>query len=93
MDSIEKRIEKATNQYIDENLKEVIEWNALSQEQIVHIKNIAKNIVFARENILNGSGFVMAVMDNNLESAISNADSVCVRALKLFILVKLWVRF
>jgi hypothetical protein len=85
------KMAKKVNEYVDENLKEIINWQSLNDEEILHIKFISKSIILARDGILSGSSFVTAIIDNNLEKAITNADFACLRALKLFILVKLWV--
>ena len=50
-----------------------------------HIINIGTSIMCTKWNIgYPGGGFVQAVVDNNLMSAVSNADSTNIHALKFY---------
>lgn len=84
---IEKTI-KLVNIYVDENLSCVNGWEALGEDQIAHIKDVAKSIVLTRDNIMTGGGFVCAFIENDLAKVIDRADTICERSLKLFLLVK-----
>lgn len=73
--------------YVDENL----EWclaQPVTEGERIHIVDIATSIIMTRDNILQGGGFVEAIIDNNLSQAISRADSTCIKALKFFVMVK-----
>jgi len=91
MKTREEKLKCAVNEYVDKNLSAVDNWTTLGEDQISHIKNIAISIVFDREGIMHGGHFVKAVLNNDLENALFRADSVCERALKLFIYVKKFV--
>lgn len=60
-----------------------------TQEDADHIIDIAASIMMTRdiENYKGGS-FVNAVVNNDLTNAVSRADSVCIRNLKLFTYIK-----
>lgn len=89
---MEDKIRKIVGEYVDKNLTSVSDWHKLGEDQISHIKDVSTSIILERENIKSGGGFVSAIMDNDFEQIISRADGICLRALKLFLLVKLWVR-
>jgi hypothetical protein len=77
----------AAETYAAENL----EWSLaqpVTEGERRHIVDIAASIIMTRDNILQGGGFVEAIIANNLSQAISRADSTCIRALKFFVMVK-----
>lgn len=81
-----KQIEK----YVLENSSFLI-GGPLKNDEMEHVVDIAVSIVSTRDcSGPRGGSFVRAVVDNNLEGAISTADSTCLRALKLLVLVNLW---
>jgi len=85
---IVKIIQDTTDKYVDDNLGEVMDWTSLSEDQIFHIKDIARSITIEREKLNMGGRFAKAILDNNLKNAISWGDGLCLRALKLFVMVK-----
>lgn len=56
-----------------------------------HIIHLATELVLSRENIkLTNIEFIKAILDNNLESAISLSDSTNIKALKFLVMIKKW---
>lgn len=55
-----------------------------------HIRQICASIMMTRDKILNGGSFVKAIVSNDLQRAVSYADSICIKHLKLFVEVKTW---
>jgi len=49
-----------------------------------HVINIARSVMLHRDGIMLGGGFVTAVIENDLEKAISVADSTCSQHLPFF---------
>ena len=62
-----------------------------ADNDIDHICGIATSIMMTRDGVLSGGSFVIAVVENNLESAISRADSVCVQNLPFFVYCKRFI--
>jgi hypothetical protein len=50
-----------------------------------HIINIGRSILMHRDKVLGGGGFVTAVCQNDLVSAVQRADSVCQKNLSYFV--------
>lgn len=63
-----------------------------TENDISHVKNIARSIMLHRDGIMKGGGFVTAVCNNNLEGAVSSADSVCIECLQFFVYCKQFIR-
>lgn len=82
-------IKKAT-EYCIENRDAVVDWDMLHDDDREHIYNIAASIMMTRDEYLQGGGFVKSIIENDLGVAASSADHICLRALKLFVLVKSW---
>ena len=56
-----------------------------------YIIQLAMELVASRENIkLINTGFIKAILDNDLESAINLSDSTNIKALKFLVMVKKW---
>lgn len=53
-----------------------------------HVINIARSIMCHCDNIMLGGGLVTAIIENDLERAISVADSTCSQHLPFFIYCK-----
>lgn len=53
------------------------------EEPSDHIINVMASAMMTRDNVLQGGGFVQAVVANNLAEAISRADSECVKNLRI----------
>lgn len=70
--------------YCINNRESVIGFSSLSHEDRDHIYNIAVSIVMARDYNYSGGSFVTAIRTNNLSAAVTCADDVCIKALKLF---------
>ncbi|HRW20625.1 MAG TPA: hypothetical protein P5509_01500 [Bacteroidales bacterium] len=60
----------------------------LSEAELDHIYDIAASVVLTRDEIMYGGSFVQAVVNNDLEQAVSRADTTVGQALQLFIIVK-----
>lgn len=89
---MEDKIRKVVGEYVDKNLTSVCDYQRLKEDQISHIKDISTSIVLERQGIRSGGGFVSAILNNDFEQIIGRADETCLRALRLFLLVKLWVK-
>lgn len=86
-----KNIRPEVEKYVLENVSEIIGGTAfMSDEDMEHIIDIAVSIVHTRDKKLIGGSFVQAVVADKLEGAVGRADRVCIRAIKLFVLVKNW---
>ncbi len=85
----DEKVRKLIDKYVDENLSLII--GEVTSDEIRHIKDIGESIVRTRDNIAPFGGiFVYSIVENNLEKAVSYADRTCIKALKLFVLIKLW---
>lgn len=82
------KIQKQVVEYCIRNRNHIIGFDTMSDEDSDHIYNIAASVVMTRDNILSGGGFVKAIINNDLDAAITRADSVCIKAIALFVLVK-----
>lgn len=88
---IKEKIEKAVIDYCIRNRNFVIGWDIMSDEDREHVYNIAISVVHTRDGITpTGGGFVQSVVANDLEFAVTRADEISARALKLFVMVKNW---
>lgn len=85
-DKIQQIREKVTK-YCIENQGAIPDFDSLSVQDKEHIYELAASIVFTKENIMQGGGFVHAIINNDLESAIGRGDRVAIKGLKLFVLV------
>jgi len=81
---------KKATEYCIENRDAVVDWDMLHDDDREHIYNIAASIMMTRDNYLQGGGFVQNIIKNDLEKAVCSADHICIRALKLFVFVKLY---
>ena len=88
---IKDRVEKTVDKYVDENLSIVIDHRNLMEPQIFLIKHTAVDIILRRDYGWGGGRFAKAIVDDKLSHAIEHADNLCLRSLKLFVLIKLWV--
>jgi len=64
----------------------------LPQKDIDHILQVGCDILLARDGHITSGSFSMAVVRNDLETAITAADSVSSKALKFFVYLKKWVK-
>lgn len=53
-----------------------------------HIVNIAASVMMDRDGFIPGGGFVQAINMNDLDGAISRADSTCIKHLPFFVYCK-----
>jgi hypothetical protein len=90
MDMIETYREKAKVAY-DKFHDGVYRPFAKSSDDESHIIHIAASIMMTRDNVLRGGSFVCAVIDNDLDSAISRADSTCLKHMGFFVHCKNFV--
>jgi gamma-glutamyltranspeptidase len=56
------------------------------EEPSDHIINVMASAMMTRDKVLQGGSFVQAVVDNDLASAVSRADSECVKNLRIITL-------
>lgn len=62
-----------------------------AENDIDHICGIAASVMMTRDNVLMGGSFVTAVVENDLDSAVERADSVCAQHLPFFVYCKKFV--
>jgi len=84
-------LKNKVEQYVDDNLSVIQNWMTIGEDNIAQIKILAVDIAFHREGIIHGGSFVAAVVDNDLDKCIEYGDGLCMRSLKLFVMVKKWV--
>ena len=86
MNNIREQVKK----YIIKNSTSIIGKSTMTFEEFEHIIDISVSIINARDGGIRGGSFVQAIINNDLESAVGHADPICLKVLKLFVLVKLW---
>ena len=59
----------------------------LTEADLVHLKNIAESIVLTNLNILQGGGFVQAIVSNDLRAAVNRGDSVMIKCIPLLAVI------
>lgn len=59
----------------------------LTETDLVHLKNIAESIVLTNLNILQGGGFVQAIINNDLRAAVNRGDSVMIKCIPLLAVI------
>jgi hypothetical protein len=67
-----------------ENAERYTEGKNLSS----HIIHVMASIMLTRDNELQGGSFVQAIVNNDLDEAISRADDECIKHLKMFSIAK-----
>lgn len=53
----------------------------------MHLKKIAESIVLTNLNILQGGGFVQAIVRNDLRAAVNRGDSVMIKCIPLLAII------
>lgn len=59
----------------------------LTETDLVHLKNISESIVLTNLNILQGGGFVQAIVRNDLRAAVNRGDSVMIKCIPLLAVI------
>jgi len=59
----------------------------LTETDLVHLKNIAESIVLTNLNILQGGGFVQAIINNDLRASVNRGDSVMIKCIPLLAVI------
>lgn len=59
-----------------------------SNEDYIHIIQIASSVMMTRDGHLPGGSFVQSIVDNDLSGAFNRADTVCETAIKFFVYVR-----
>ena len=81
--------QKAAQEYADRNLNYTVHGEEMQESDKKHVIQVSASILMTRDKVgYPGGSFAQAVVDNDLYNAISRADSVCVRALKFFVMLK-----
>ena len=57
--------------------------NRYNEEVSEHIIDVMISVMMTRDNVLQGGGFVQAVVANNLKESISRADTECGKHLRI----------
>lgn len=60
--------------------------NRYNEQVSEHIIDIMISVMMTRDNVLQGGGFVEAVVANNLKESISRADTDCIKNLRIITL-------
>lgn len=70
---------------VDRLLRSPFSWvkTLLTDDDVLHLKNIANSVVLTRKHILHGGGFVDAIVANNLYLAVMRADNVMIKCLPI----------
>lgn len=87
MKDLRNSYKEAANDYISKNM----DWlglTNLNESELSHITNLASSVMMTRDKYLMGGGFVQAIIENDLEQAISRADSTAIKGLKTFTVIK-----
>ena len=71
--------------YVAAARKHCDNWKATPSD---HIIDVIVSVMLTRDKILPGGSFVQSIIDNDLSSAVSRADSDCINHLKLIVLAK-----
>ena len=59
----------------------------LTETDLVHLKKIAESIVLTNLNILQGGGFVQAIINNDLRASVNRGDSVMIKCIPLLAII------
>ncbi len=87
---MEDQIKSAVLSYTNRKLDSML-LAPITEGEKQHIIQLAIELVLSRENIkLTNTDFIKAILDNNLESAISLSDSTSIKALKFLVMIKKW---
>jgi hypothetical protein len=84
------KIKEKVKEYVSRNAYLIPEDILYDVDSMEHIVDIGTSIMCTKWEVgYPGGGFVQAIVDNDLEGAVSRADMVCVRCLKFFVTLKL----
>ena len=87
---MEDQIKSAVLSYTNRKLDSML-LSPITEGEKQHIIQLAVELVSARENITSTNiDFIKAILDNNLESAITLSDSTSIKALKFLVMIKKW---
>ena len=86
MDKIEFYRKEATN-WMNEN-REWHKLTALTVKEFSHACDLAASVIMTRDNIMHGGSFVQAVIENNLDAAVSRADDTAIKVLHAMVSIK-----
>jgi hypothetical protein len=87
MKDLRNSYKETARNYIAQNLNWLGLTN-LDESELSHITNLAASVMMTRDNYMMGGGFVQAVVENDLEQAISRADGTAIKGLKTFTVIK-----
>lgn len=87
---MEDKIKVAVLSYANRKMDSML-LAPITEGEKQHIIHLATELALSRENIKSTNiEFIRAILDNNLESAISLSDSTSIKALKFLVMVKKW---
>lgn len=81
-DQIKYYTETVENAY--PNLKDLI-IGEISEEEYIHIIQLAASVMLNRDEIRPGGHFVKAICDNNLRDSVNRADLTAIKGIKFFV--------
>ena len=59
----------------------------LTETDLVHLKNVSESIVLTNLNILQGGGFVQAIVRNDLRAAVNMADNTMLKCIPILVFI------
>jgi hypothetical protein len=60
-------------------------YKSLTGAELLHIADIAASVMMTRDKVMQGGGFVQAIINNDLKGAFDRADSTIVHAIRFMI--------
>jgi hypothetical protein len=75
------------NDYRDAINAHAKDWDVEDPQAI----RIAGSIIMARDGVITGTGFVKAVLDNDLDAAVNNGDAALINHLRFLVSAKNYV--
>lgn len=86
MDKIEFYREEAAK-WMNDN-REWHKLTELTEKEFSHACDLAASVIMTRDKIMQGGSFVQAIIENNLEIAISRADDTAIKVLHAMVSIK-----
>lgn len=90
-DNYHDLVRLSVNQFFNNNRVAIINHGQLTAEEIESVNDMVQKIIKHRDDYIYGGGFVEGLVNNDLLKTIEHADPLTLRALKFYLLVKLWV--
>lgn len=74
---------------VDRLLRSPFSWvkTLLTDDDVLHLKNIANSIMLTNLNIVPGGGFVRAIVANDLRAAVNRADNTMLKCIPILVFI------